>query len=65
MLVKLRRLRFWGPFILACVCLGAAYYVPPWVAYVLVIASFVLLFEVGTAWFARAGGTGGLSRYQQ
>ena len=49
MRAKLRRLRYWGPLILAVVCLVAAYHVPPFVTYVLVIASFVLLFEAGTA----------------
>ena len=33
--------------------------------YVLVIASFALFFEAGTAWFARAGGTGGLKDFRQ
>ena len=40
-------------------------HVPPFVTYVLVIASFGLLFEAGTAWFARAGGTGGLKDFRQ
>ena len=65
MRAKLRRLRYIGPLIIACCCLAAAYYVPPFVTYVLVIASFVLLFEAGTAWFARAGGAGGLKDYRQ
>ena len=51
--------------VVASACLVAAYYVPPWVTYVLVIASFGLLFEAGTAWFARAGGTGGLKDFRQ
>jgi hypothetical protein len=50
---------------LACVCLAVGSYVPPWVTYVLVIAAFVLLFEAGTAWFSRAGGTGTLKDYRQ
>ena len=61
----LRRMRYWGPLLLACGCLAAGYYVPPWATYVLVIASFMLLFEAGTAWFERAGGTGGLKDYRQ
>ncbi len=61
----LRRLRYLGPLIVAIACLVVAYYVPPWVTYVLVIASFGLLFEAGTAWFARAGGTGGLKDFRQ
>ena len=39
--------------------------VPPVVTYVLVIVSFMLLFEVGTALFERAGGTGGLKDFKQ
>ena len=62
---KLRRLRYWGPLIVATGCLVAAYYVPPWVTYVLIIAAFALLSEAGTAWFARAGGTGSLKDYRQ
>jgi hypothetical protein len=65
MRAKLRRLRYLGPLIVATACLVAASYVPPWVTYVLVIASFGLLFEAGTAWFARAGGTGGLKDFRQ
>jgi hypothetical protein len=65
MRAQLRRLRYVGPLVIACACLVVAYYVPPWVTYVLVIASFCLLFEAGTAWFARAGGTGGLKDYRQ
>jgi hypothetical protein len=65
MRANLRRLRYVGPLVIACACLIAAHYVQPWVTYVLVIASFGLLFEAGTAWFARAGGTGGLKDYRQ
>ena len=65
MRAKLRRLRYIGPLLLACACLVAGYYVPPCATYVLVIAAFALLFEAGTAWFARAGGTGGLKDYRQ
>ena len=65
MRAKLRPLRYWGPFVLAIVCLVVAYSVPPVVTYILVIVSFVLLFEVGTALFARAGGTGGLKDFKQ
>ena len=65
MRAHLRRLRYVGPLVIACACLIAAYYVPPWVTYVLIIASFGLLFEAGTAWFERAGGTGSLKDYRQ
>ena len=62
---KLRRLRYWGPFVLAIACLVVAYSVPPIVTYILVIVSFVLLFEVATALFERAGGTGSLKDFKQ
>ena len=65
MRAHLRRLRYVGPLVIAGACLIAAYYVPPWVSYVLIIAAFALLSEAGTAWFARAGGTGGLKDYRQ
>lgn len=65
MRAKLQPLRYWGPIALVGICLGVTYVVPPWVAYVLIIAAFVLLFEVGTAWFAKAGGTGGLKEFKQ
>jgi hypothetical protein len=65
MRAKLRPLRYWGPAVLAVACLVVAYSVPPVVTYVLVIASFMLLFEAGTAWFAKAGGTGSLKDFKQ
>jgi hypothetical protein len=65
MRAKLRRLRYWGPLTLGAVCLFVAVYVPPFPAYVLIIAAFALLFEAGTAWFARAGGRGGLKDFHQ
>ena len=61
----LRRLRYIGPVVLGTACLVAAYHVPPFVTYLLVIASFGLLFEAGTAWFARANGTGSMKNYRQ
>jgi len=65
MRAKLRLLRYCGPFVLACVCLGAGYFVPPWATYVLIIVSFMLLFEVGTALFEKAGGTGSIKDFRQ
>ena len=62
---KLRRLRYWGPILLGCVCLAVSSYVPPFVAYVLVMAAFVLLFEAITAWFANTARTGSLKDYRQ
>jgi hypothetical protein len=65
MRAKLRRLRYVGPLVVATACLVAASYVSPLVAYVLLITSFALLFDAGTAWFARAGGTGSLKDFKQ
>jgi integral membrane sensor domain MASE1 len=65
MRARLRPLRYWGPFLIACACLAAGYSVPPWAAYVLVIVAIVLFFEVATALFERAGGTGGLKDFKQ
>ena len=65
MRAMLRRLRYWGPFVLAWVCLIVGYSVPPWAQYVLVIVAFGLIFEAGTAWFAKAGGTGSLKDFRQ
>jgi hypothetical protein len=62
---KLRPLRYYGPLILAAVCLGVAYSVPPIVAYVLVIVAFVLAFEGGLALFERAGRAGGMRDFHQ
>jgi Sec-independent protein secretion pathway component TatC len=65
MRVALRHVRYWGPIVVACACLIVSYSVPPIVTYVLVIVAFVLLFEVGTALFERAGGTGSLKDFRQ
>ena len=65
MRARLRPLRYWGPILLGLVLLVVAYSVPPVVAYVLVIAAFVLMIEGGTAMFARAGSTGGLKDFHQ
>jgi hypothetical protein len=65
MRAKLQRVRYWGPFTIGCVCLFVSVYVPPFVSYVLIIVAFALLFEVGTAWFQRAGRTGGLKDFHQ
>ena len=62
---KLRPLRYWGPIVVACICLAVGNSVPPWATYVLVVVAFLLLFEVGTAWFAKAGGTGGMNDFKQ
>jgi len=47
---------------------GLLFYVPwvgPIAAWLLIMLSFGLLLDVGTAWFERAGGTGGLQDHRQ
>ena len=65
MRAKLRPLRYYGPLILAGVCLAVAYSVPPVVAYVLTIAAFVLAFDSGLALFERAGKAGDMRDFHQ
>lgn len=57
--------RYWLPLLAGLLCLIAASWTSPIVTYVLVIASFALLFDGATALFARAGGTGGMREYKQ
>jgi len=45
--------------------LVAVSWVSPIVGFVFIILAFGLLFEGGTAWFERAGRTGGLHDYHQ
>jgi len=61
----LRTARYWLPLLLGTLCLVAAYWTGPVVTYVLIIASFALLFDGCTAMFARAGGTGGMRDFKQ
>ena len=61
----LRTARYWLPLLLGTLCLVAAYWTSPVVTYVLIIASFALLFDGCTAMFARAGGTGSLRDFKQ
>jgi hypothetical protein len=65
MRTKLQWLRYYGPMILAAVCLLVAYSVPPIVAYALTIAAFVLAFEAGLALVERAGKAGGMRDFHQ
>jgi hypothetical protein len=62
---KLRWLRCYGPMILAAVCLGVAYSAPPVVAYVLVIAAFVLAFDGGLSLYEKAVRAGGMKDFRQ
>jgi hypothetical protein len=57
--------RFALPLIAAVACLYGASLTPPLVAYVLIIAAFGLCFDAGTAWLAKAAGTGGLKDFKQ
>ena len=58
-------MRYALPLLAAVACLYAASVTPPLAAYGLIIAAFALFFDVGTAWLAKAGGTGGLKDFQQ
>ena len=58
--------RYWLPLAAAVLCLLAASFgPPPLVAYALIMAAFGLCLDAATAWFARAGGTGGMNDYRQ
>jgi hypothetical protein len=59
------KLRCYGPLVLAAVCLGATYSVPPVVSYVLTIAAFVLIFEGGLTLYERGGRAGGMKDFRQ
>jgi hypothetical protein len=56
----LRAYRYWIDACAVVLCLVVAHWVSPVLELLLVIASFGFLFEGVTAWFQRAGGTGGL-----
>jgi hypothetical protein len=57
--------RYKLPLAATVVCLVAAGFVPPIVAYVLVVAGFGFALDAGTTWLARAGGTGGMKDFKQ
>ena len=61
----MRSARYWLPILAAAICLVVAGWVSPAVSLLLVIAAFGLVLEAGTAWFAKAGGTGGLQDHRQ
>ena len=60
-----KKLRCYGPLIVAGICLTVAYSVPPIVAYVLTIAAFVLAFEGGLSLYERASKAGGMQDFHQ
>ncbi len=57
--------RYWMPLAGSCTCLIGAFWVGPVLAWLLIIAAFGLLLDGCTAWFAKAGGTGGMRDYKQ
>jgi hypothetical protein len=57
--------RFKLPLATCAICLFAAGFVPPVVAYVLIVAAFGFALDAGTTWLARAGGTGGMKDFKQ
>jgi hypothetical protein len=61
----LATIRYWLPLVAACACLLVARWTPPAVTLVLIVVALGLVFDVGTALFAKAGGTGGLSSNRQ
>jgi hypothetical protein len=65
MRAALRLLRYWLPIIGAAVSLLVAGWVGPVLAWLLILLAFGLLIDVGTALFAKAGGTGNLWTHRQ
>ena len=58
-------MRYALPLAGTVVCLTLSWFVPPLVAYVLIFSAFGCAMDAGTAWLARAGGTGGLKDFKQ
>jgi hypothetical protein len=58
-------MRYWLPLTGTVLCFVAASLTPPLVAYVLIFAGFGCAMDAGTAWLARAGGTGGIKDFKQ
>ena len=59
------RRRYSLPMAAAVVSCVLATVMPPIVQWLLVIAAFGFVLDAATAWFERAGGTGGLHEYKQ
>jgi hypothetical protein len=57
--------RYLLPLLGACVCFFLAARVSPLVAWLLIMAAFGLVLDAGTAWFAKANGTGGMRDHKQ
>jgi hypothetical protein len=58
-------MRYALPLAGTVLCLIAAAVTPPLLAFVLIFAGFGCAMDAGTAWLARAGGTGGVKDYKQ
>ena len=58
-------MRYWLPFAGTVLCFVAASLTPPLVAYALIFVGFGCAMDAGTAWLARAGGTGGIKDFKQ
>ena len=58
-------MRYSLPLAAAVLCLFLASIAPPVVAFVLIFAAFGCVMDAGTAWLARAGGTGGMKDFKQ
>ena len=58
-------IRYWLPLVAAGACLIAGRWTPPLVTFALIVLALGLIFDVATALFAKAGGTGGLSSNRQ
>ena len=57
--------RYWIPLAAALACLIVALWTGPIVGWLLLLTAFGLTLDGATAWFAKAGGTGGLRDYKQ
>lgn len=57
--------RYWVPLFAGFVCLVAALFAGPIVAWLLLMSAFGLILDGATAMLARAGGTGGLTDHRQ
>ncbi len=58
-------MRYALPLVGLVLCWGLASFTPPLIAYVLIFAGFACVMDAGTAWLARAGGTGGIKDFKQ
>jgi hypothetical protein len=61
----LRSARYWLPLVGTFACLIAVGMVGPLAGFLLIVVAFGLLFDVATALFAAATGTGRLSDHKQ